>query len=134
MGTFLSVDETHRVLYTRFEGVLTDEVLVSRYRQAQEWNAVHRYQSCISDFCEIASLKVTTQVVRQIAELPPVVPNEIRHTVVVVAPEDGVYGLARMFEVLGSRTRNTLYVVRTMAEAYRLVGVESLALRPVIKW
>jgi hypothetical protein len=39
-----------------------------------------------------------------------------------------------MFEVLGSRTRPAIHVVRSLEAANHLLGVESLDLQPVPGW
>ncbi|MGA7629472.1 MAG: hypothetical protein WCB11_01815 [Terriglobales bacterium] len=39
-------------------------------------------------------------------------------------PQIFIYGLARMFQILGEKSRPELQVVRTMEEAYQLLGVE----------
>jgi hypothetical protein len=51
---------------------------------------------------------------------------------VLVIPQIFIYGLARMFQILGEKTRPELQVVRTMDEAYFLLGVESPEFHPVI--
>ena len=43
---------------------------------------------------------------------------------VLVIPQIFIYGLARMFQILGEEARRELQVVRTMDEAYHLLGVE----------
>jgi hypothetical protein len=133
MGAYLSVDEARQVLYARFEGVLNDEVLLSRYRQALEWNDAHRYLLAIADFSGIASLSVTSRGIKQIAALDPVIPKDDLRVAIIVAPQDFIFGLARMFEMLGSKTREKVHVVRSIAEAYKLLGVESLDLQPVLE-
>jgi hypothetical protein len=57
MGVFLSVDKADTILYIRFEGVVTDEVFLSRYQQVREWHAVHGKLSHICDFSEVTSLR-----------------------------------------------------------------------------
>jgi len=133
MGAFLSVDEARRVLYARFEGVVTDEVLVSRYRQSREWNAVHRYLKGITDFSGVTQMNVTARAVAQVAALDPIIPNDLLRIAIIVAPQDFAFGLSRMFEMLGSKTREEVHVVRSLAEAYQLLGVESLDLHPVLE-
>jgi hypothetical protein len=59
MGTFLSVDETQRLLVLQFEGNVDDEVFLSRYQQALEWNAIHRYPSLICALTGTAFVNVT---------------------------------------------------------------------------
>ncbi len=50
---------------------------------------------------------------------------------VIVAPGDLVYGLSRMFAVLGEETRPNLRVVRTMQEAYSLLEIVSPQFSPI---
>ena len=123
-----------RVLFVRLEGIVTDDVLLSRYRQAREWNVVHRYPSCVTDCSGVESAKVTAGAIGLIAENKPVIPKEIRRAVVLVAPQDVTFGLARMYELLSSQTRDKVHVVRTMPEAFQVIGVDSLDLQTVIEW
>jgi hypothetical protein len=132
MGVFLSFDELHQVLYVRFEGVITDDVFLSRYQQVREWVASNGPFSSISDFGGVTSFEVTSHGIDQLALHSPLVPDSFLR--IVLAPQDEIFGMARMFGMIGSVTRNKVYVVRTSAEAYRLLGVESLDLRPVAEW
>lgn len=132
MGVFLSVDEAHRVLYIRFEGIVTDEVLLCRYEQVREWVAVHGHCSSISDFSDVTSFDVTSVGVRQLAACAPLVPDEFLR--VVVAPQDEAFGMTRMFGIVGSETRNRVDVVRTVADANQVIGVESLDFHPIMHW
>ena len=45
--------------------------------------------------------------------------------VALVAPTDLLYGLCRMFVILGEETRPNEHVVRTIGEAYQLLKVDS---------
>jgi len=45
---------------------------------------------------------------------------------VLVAPQDLVFGLGRMFQTFGSKQRPHFIVVRTLDEAYRRLGRERL--------
>jgi len=132
MGVFLSFDELHRVLYIRFEGIVTDDVLLSRFDQVRAWIAGNGRFSSITDFTGVDSFRVTASGVSQLAANPPLVPDSFLR--IVVAPQDEIFGMTRMFEMLGSATRNRVDVVRTMAEAFQVAGVQSLDLHPVLDW
>lgn len=54
-------------------------------------------------------------------------------TRVIVAPRDLVYGTARMFQVLSERTRKNVHVVRTLEQAYKILGIESPTFVPLPK-
>jgi len=132
MSLFLSVDETHRVVLVQMDGTVNDEVSCKHYQKMQEWMTIHGYFSVIVDFTRVVSLNVTARGVEKLAASTPLVTDSFLR--VIVAPQDEAFGLARMFEMLGSQTRNKVHVVRTMAEAFRLFGVESLDLQPVGEW
>jgi hypothetical protein len=132
MGTFLSFDDLDQVLFIRFEGIVTDEVLLTRYRQVREWMATGGPCSSISDFSAVASFGVSTDGVSQLAAKAPLVPDN--HLRVVVAPQDEVFGMTRMFEILGSSTRDRVHIVRDVPAAYRLMGIKEPHFRQVLEW
>ena len=73
------------------------------------------------DLSGITQLDVSTSAITRLArshapELP---------TRVFVAPKDVVYGTTRMFQVLSENTRKNVHVVRSLAEAYKLLGLGS---------
>jgi hypothetical protein len=51
-----------------------------------------------------------------------------------IAPQDVIFGCARMYEISGSNERDKVHVVRSVAEAYKLLGVQSLDLKPSAEW
>lgn len=130
MGAFLSLDPLHQVLYIQFEGTVTDDVLLSRFQEVREWMDRNGQFSSITDFSPVTRFEVTSQGVDRLASNPPLVPDNLLR--IVVAPQDETFGMARMFEMLGSATRNKVYVVRTMAEAHRVLGMGPLHFGPAI--
>ena len=60
---------------------------------------------------------------KELVHRKPIIPAGYMR--VVVAPQDFIFGMMRMLEILSERTRPELHVVRTMDEAYRLLLVES---------
>lgn len=54
----------------------------------------------------------------------------VDEVVVVVAPKDLVYGLARMFSMIDEQRHRNVHVVRTIAEAYRLLEVDAPGVQP----
>jgi hypothetical protein len=77
----------------------------------------------------VATFEVSSSAIRELAGRSPVIPTGYLR--VVVAPQDYIYGMVRMFQILGEGTRPDLRVVRMMDEAYRLLRVESPAFGPV---
>ena len=48
-----------------------------------------------------------------------------------LAPSDFIYGSIRMFQILSGKTCKKLHVVRTMPDAYKLLGIESPKFAPL---
>lgn len=78
--------------------------------------------SGILDMSGVVSFNVSAATVRQLAQLPPAIPDP-NIPRVIVAGSNQMFGLARMFEIQGSDTRPNLHVVRTEKEALAILGV-----------
>jgi hypothetical protein len=129
MGTFLSIDEKKQILLIRFEGVVTDEILLECYGRVRKWFAEHGYCGNISDFTNVSSFQVTGRAISLLASNTPLVPES--YVRVLVAPQDEVFGLSRMFEMMGSERGNRVDIVRNIDEAYRLAGIDGMDFRPL---
>ncbi len=130
MEAFLSFDESHQVILIKFGGRLTDEILLSHFQRVKGWLTTHGPCSNITDFSDVTSFEISAKAVSQLAASSPLVPDEFLR--VVIAPQDEIYGMVRMFEMLGSATRDRLHIVRTISEAYEVTGIESPGFRPVL--
>ncbi len=129
MGTSLSIDERTRILLIRFEGVVTDEVLLGGYRRMRLWYAENGYCGNISDFSGVSSFEVTGAAVRGLASNTPLVPgNFVR---IICAPQDEVYGMCRMFEMMGSERGNRVDIVRNIEDAYGLAEIDGREFRTI---
>jgi hypothetical protein len=73
------------------------------------------------DLSGVTRFSVTPRVIELIAKRESI-DLSVR---VFVAPSDFIYGSIRMFQILPEKTRKSLHVVRTMQDAYKLLGVES---------
>ncbi len=131
MGMFLSFEREHRVLLIRFEGVLTDELLYEGYQEVREWMEVNGHASQLTDFSTVTSFSVTPYGVRRLAEKAPLAPDNFRR--MVVAPHPLMYGMTRMFEMIGSDSRGGLQIFASVAEAYASLGFGADNFRPVME-
>jgi hypothetical protein len=119
----LHFDAKNNVLRHTFHGRLTDTVLVEGYYKAGKYVARHPPSRIISDFSDVTSIEVSSQTVRTLAATPPKLP--VGCTRVFVTPQHSLYGVARMFQILAEKSRPDLRIVRTLDEAYRLLGITS---------
>jgi hypothetical protein len=77
--------------------------------------------SGICDFSAVTKLQVSSNMVEELAARPALIPEGYTH--VIVAPQEHVYGLVRMYETLTNR--NNVVVVRTIEDAYKILKLAS---------
>jgi hypothetical protein len=129
MGFVLSFDAKNAVFRIAFEGRLTDADLFAGYAAVSAYVALHPPSASIVDYSGVTSNELSIKAVRDLVRSPRAMPKGFLR--INVAPRDGIYGLARMFQILSEEGRPELRVVRTMDEARSLLGVESLEFLPV---
>jgi hypothetical protein len=119
----MEFDATNNILRVTLEGQLTDAILLEAYATAARYVAGHAPCYGIFDASGLTKFEVSSDTVRELARSSPIIPAGYMR--VFVAPLDSVYGMARMFQILGELTRPDFHIVRTTDEAYRLLRVKS---------
>ena len=123
-------DSKNRILRGRFEGQVTDEELKRFYRVAGQLVAKILPRAGITDFESVTSFEVSPETIRDLASLPPAMPDPGQPRVI-VAPAPDIFGLARMFQLEGEETRPTLHVVHKLREACAILGVQHPKFKPI---
>ena len=123
MGYSFDFDAVNSILRCSWEGQLTDEVLLNGDATGRRLAASRPLCRGIHDFSAVTTFEASSEVIKRIARMPPA--YGVDQTVVLVAPTDLLYGLCRMFVILGEETRPNEHVVRTMEKAYGLLNVDS---------
>jgi len=97
----IDFDSTNRILRARFEGRVTDDELKEVYRFGQE--SVSRFdpRSGITDFSGVTTVAFSSQTMRDLARMRPIMPDPSR-PVLFVAPTPDLFGMSRMFELQGA--------------------------------
>jgi hypothetical protein len=113
----------HRILRSTFVGRVNDEDLMNHQRMAAMLVEALDPLAAIIDLSRADPFEATPTGMRHLAKLPPPMPKVDRPRVV-VAPLDHVWGLVRIFQIEGEVTRPSLHVVRTVSEAWHIIGVE----------
>jgi hypothetical protein len=116
-------DPTHQILRSTFVGKVNDEDLLNHQRMAALLVEILDPRAAIIDFSRVDSFDATPAGLRRLAKLPPPMPKADRPRVI-VAPQDYVLGLVRIFQIEGETTRPNLHVVRTVSEAWRIIGAD----------
>ena len=129
VGCSFEFDSVNNILRYSWDGNLTDESLLKGDATGRRLLAAKPPCKGIQDFSRVTRIDASSETIKKIASLPPAYgPGQ---AVVFVAPGDVVYGLSRMFVMVGERSRPYAHVVRTMEEAYRLLKVESPQFDPI---
>jgi hypothetical protein len=129
MGFVLDFDARNKILRVTLEGRLTDEILLGSYDAAAGYVVSHSPCRGIVDFSGVTIFEVSSDAMRKLAERAPAFPAANMR--VLVAPRAHIYGMTRMFQILGESTRPNMHVVHTMEEAHRLLGLESPEFGPI---
>ena len=129
MSFVLEFDAKNNILRGRLDGLVTDNILLDCYGAAARYGTSHSPCRGIWDFSEVTNFDVSSYCIRQLVGMSPIIPTGYMR--VIVAPQDYLYGMMRMLQMLSEESRPELHVVRTMDEAYRLLLAESPEFSPV---
>lgn len=118
----LAFEQAHRVVLARWHGVFEpvdldrlDEALRGIVRD-------HGPVRGLFDFTEVTAIAVPESLLRFRSRLPQISPGQER---VIVAPQDEVFSLAFVYAAQQRDFGNVRpHVVRTIDEAYRLLGLD----------
>jgi hypothetical protein len=131
VAILLEFDATNDVLRGTLEGPMTRAILWDFYATLARYVASHRPCRGIVDFSKVTESDLSSDDVRRMISAPPAFPAGYPR--VLVIPKDSLFGLGRMFQILGETTRPELHVVRTMDAAYQLLQIKSPEFAPVQK-
>jgi hypothetical protein len=121
MAHHFEFDAKHKILRLMLEGDLEPEDYLG-LNAAIHMHAVRLHAVAgITDATPLVNFNITTQVLRTVAlQGSPYPPGTPRY---IVAPSDYLFGLARMYELIGNHSEGKLQVVRKLQEALADLGV-----------
>lgn len=121
MGYFFEFDPVNQILRCSRSGRVTDALIFEAYSEAQR--VLESRAGCrgIDDLSGVTEFAVSTDTIETLADKSAFSVIEL---LVIVAPQAHLYGMSRMYSILTEATRR-VQVVRTMEEAYSLLGVSS---------
>ena len=115
MSVQVTVEASQRLVISTFSGDLTDADIggfASLIRSHPDFDPSF---SEILDFSGVTAASVSTSVVQEVSRRASNFNLASLH--VVIAPQDVIYGLARMSQVFAEKTKPNAAVVRSMEEA-----------------
>ena len=128
MSFHVEFSQKDKILRVSFRDSIQDDDMRDYYRTVASAQSTVGPCSGICDFSNIERLQVTSNMVKDLAARPPVVLPGFKH--VIVAPQDHVYGLVRMYETLTGR--NNTIIVRSLDEAYKTLGLVEPEFGPLV--
>jgi hypothetical protein len=128
MDLIIDVDARNNIIRVSIEGRLTDAILKHTYETARNSAALYEQCRCLIDVSRVGEMDVSSDTVRQVAQLPKPVVISMG---ILVAPKEYSYAMGRMFQIHSERTWPNFHVVHTTDEAYRLLGVQVADFIPV---
>jgi hypothetical protein len=129
-GSFrFEFDSVNHVLMARFEGRITEELVVEFDRALRACWAETSARAGILDVSLVTEIPLSSDTIRHLARQDPA-PEVAGKPRVVVAPRTDAFGLGRMFQLAGEAKRPLFQVVRTMDEAYTMLGIQSPQFEP----
>lgn len=121
MGYFFEFDAVNKILRCCRRGRVTDDLIFEVYSEAQRVLESRAPCKGIDDLSGVTEFAVSADTIKKLAEKSALSVIEL---LVIVAPQAHLYGMSRMYSILTEATRR-VQVVRTMEEAYSLLGVSS---------
>lgn len=118
----LEIDTTQKFFRCKIVGFLSPESLREFRAAASRLLKIHGPLIGIMDFTGVTDAELTAQDIRDLAALPPVIQDR-DFARFIIAPSPTLFGLARMFELLGQETRPNLHVVKTSKEVWVILGM-----------
>ena len=119
--------EADNILRLTLSGEMTDQSVLELWTVGLPIAESHSSCRLIVDTAAVTRFSVTPRAVNTLAKRhSPDLPTRV-----IVAPSDLLYGTSRMFQTLTESTRKNVHIVRTMQEAYKVLGVESPQFVPI---
>jgi hypothetical protein len=119
MAVQLTIEVDRQVVISTFTGEINDADLLSVHPLIRSHPDFDPDFSEILDFSGVTAANLSTAAIQHASQRPSNFNPTSKH--IVVAPQDFLFGLARMSQVLAESTRPNGAVVRTIEEARKLL-------------
>jgi hypothetical protein len=123
-------DPVNRILITRMEERLTNELLEEAYRKTRKRAAVTDPLVHIMECSAVTECAVSSDFIRNMATKAPILPDPERRRFLVV-PTTAAYGLARMFQMAGGSNHPHVTIVRALDEVWSALRIQPPHLEPL---
>jgi len=119
----IDLDPAHRVIRLTVTAVVTEELAEECYQSVSFIASRGGPYAAIFDLSGVTGATLSPDAVRGLAGRAPAVPAGRPR--VIVADEPWIFGMARMFQICRDSLGEQFHVVRSLEEAYAMLGVRS---------
>ena len=123
-------DAGNGILRLRYIGQISDELIKKAYKATPAAVMKTNPRGMIIDLSEVTKFDVSPQTIHELAEYQPTVkdPSVPR---IIVAPTPYLFGMSRMFQILGESKRPMLQVLSSTDEAYAQLDIAKPEFKPL---
>jgi len=121
MPVSVGVDRSRKFVVTAYTGHVTDEDVAHQIAEIERNAPYEGEYRVITDFTHVTQFEISSDQIRLVADSKSPLEKARR---VIVAPSDVAYGTSRMFQMLAGRTRPNISVVRSLNDAYKVLGID----------
>ena len=114
-------DAANKIFAVRMHGTITDTIFKACYAETPRHVQGREVRAALTDLSDVERYDVSASAVRDVSRLPPLFPDPTPRWV--VAPQDHVFGMARMFQMTSPGGRDMLHIVRSTGDVYSALGV-----------
>ncbi len=118
-------DPENKILLLRFEGRLTDNLIPELYWATRKYSIATDARVGIYDFSAVTDFALSPEMILDLANRQPAMPDAARRPRFIVAPATLGMGLSRLIELTTSDRSPLLKIVLSADEAFAAVGVQS---------
>jgi hypothetical protein len=123
VGAQFTIDVEHRLVVATYTGENSEEEIIGLSSQIRAHPDFDPSFSEIMDCRAVSGARISAHAIRGLAHRPNIFNATSKR--VIVAPQDLVFGLARMGQALASQTVPNMVVVRTMEEARKILKLDN---------
>ncbi|HYL94010.1 MAG TPA: hypothetical protein VEW69_12740, partial [Alphaproteobacteria bacterium] len=104
-------DAKNKILRGYFRGSVTDQIVIEFYGRTYDFVARYDARAVLTDLTDVTTFDVSAATVQSLARRLPAPSNNPDFVRIIVASDPHVFGMVRMFQILGDQTRPLLHVV-----------------------
>jgi hypothetical protein len=129
MPYLFEFEPVQSILCCTMSGHIDDKTLLECRKAAVRHVRQTNPAVVIVDITPISSIDVSPRTVQALARSDPAFPPS--RPKFIVAPSDHLYGMSRMYQLIGEQIRPGLQVVRSIGEVYAALGLAQLHFGPL---